>query len=645
MNTSPQGLTRSESSHSNSARFAQWLDRLRQIINHRLQPSPESLVLLLAVLIGTGAGAGVVLFRALIQLMHRLMFGEVSSFLSAWGHWTLALIPLFGGLMVGVLRWRMKDFGPGLATLMEVVQGNRELVLLNPITKMSAASISLGSGASLGPEGPSVEIGAYFSLLLGQALRVSQERQRLLLSAGAAAGLAAGFNAPIAGVFFALEIVMKSTFAASAASVVLLASVVAAWIAQIGLGSQPAFALPAYEVRSILELPLYVGLGVLASLVSIVYVRSLQFSQQCFQGKVAGLEGLAQIPQALHPVLGGICLGLVALKLPQILGVGYETVESMLQDVQFPLQLVISLLVIKLIMTAISFGSGFVGGVFAPALFLGASLGSAYAKVLAIVLPGLQTEMASSPAYAMVGMAAVLAGSVRAPLTAVLLLFELTHDYRIVLPLMAAVGLSIWLVEYLHPQVVIDNTPPASDVAIPPSESTVVCSIEVAEAMQAVPLQLCGTLSLTNAVQLLLDRRCHSGLVIDDEERLIGILTLRDAYRWMAKNKGDYAEAGDVMQQPIQSLCTTDLVIAYPDELVADIVDRMSTRGLQQVPVVERDRPEYAIGLLTQDSIDLAYNLARTREVLWLNLESKESSSIIASAESESPQPAKSEAN
>nr|MCU0466376.1 chloride channel protein [Anaerolineae bacterium] len=188
---------------------------------------------------------------------------------------TAPLIPLLGGIVIGLLRWQIKDFGPGLTTLIEVVQGSREVLLLNPVTKMVTASLSLGSGASLGPEGPSVEIGAYFSLLLGQALKVSQERRKLLLSAGAAAGLAAGFNAPIAGVFFALEVILGTTFVASTASVVLLAAVVAAWIAQIGLGSQPAFALPAYEVRSLLELPLYVGLGLLASLVSLLYVQAL----------------------------------------------------------------------------------------------------------------------------------------------------------------------------------------------------------------------------------------------------------------------------------------------------------------------------------------------------------------------------------
>lgn len=592
-------------------------DPFRYFFNH-LKPTPETLVLLLAVLVGVGAGVGVVLFRSLIQTLHYLMFGEVSSFFSIWGHWTLALIPLLGGIVIGLLRWWIKDFGPGLTTLIEVVQGSREVLLLNPVTKMVTASISLGSGASLGPEGPSVEIGAYFSLLLGQVLKVSQERRKLLLSAGAAAGLAAGFNAPIAGVFFALEVILRTTFAASTASVVLLAAVVSAWIAQIGLGSRPAFALPAYEVRSLMELPLYVGLGLLASLVSLLYVQGLRLSQRCFQGKVAGLQWLSRIPQPLHPVIGGVCLGLVSLKLPQILGVGYETVESMLQDVQFPLQLTMSLLVVKLIMTAISFGSGFVGGVFAPALFLGASLGSVYGKVLAMALPMLHNYIASPPAYAMVGMAAVLAGSVRAPLTAILLLFELTHDYRIVLPLMAAVGLSIWLVEYLHPQVVIDNSAKPEAIEAE-TEAVFHWTLTVGEAMQPSPTKLFADATLLTAVQQLMQQRSHGALVVDEAGHLVGILTLQDINRLFVRTKSAL-EAQTLLQQPLHSVCTTKLIYAHPDEPLNEATSRMTTRGLQQLPVVLREQPQQVVGLLTQEDIALADGIARTREVLQRHL-------------------------
>ncbi|MBD2464827.1 chloride channel protein [Oscillatoria sp. FACHB-1407] len=603
------------SSTSTDSASAPTISRLTRILN-RLQPNPETVVLLLAILIGTGAGSGVVIFRFLIHWIHRFMLEEVSGFLSVWGHWTLALIPLLGGLMVGLMRWQLKDFGPGLAALMEMVQGGRELLPLKPISKMVAAAISLGSGASLGPEGPSVEIGANFSLLLGQVLRVSQQRQQLLLSAGAAAGLAAGFNAPIAGVFFALEVVLGTTFATSAVSVVLLAAVVAAWIAQIGLGFQPAFSLPAYEVRSLLELPLYIGLGLAASLISVLYKKLMSVSQQSFQGQVAGLRWLATIPLPFHPVLGGAIVGIVALYFPQILGVGYETVEAMLQDVQFSLLLVVSLLVIKLAMTALSFGSGFVGGVFAPALFLGASLGSAYAKILAIAFPSLHPYMASPPAYAMVGMAAVLAGSVRAPLTAILLLFELTQDYRIVLPLMAAVGLSIWLVERLQPTVVLDSDGEQQE---PKAETTTATEcllpLRVVEAMQPIPLVLSGDVTLEEAGRSLVEHRSHCALVLGEGQQLLGILTLHDFNRLMTRPKTE-VDVWNIAHKPIGQLCTTDVLHAYKDELLSEAIARMAARGLHQLPVVDREHPDQVIGLLTDQDITLAQNIARTEEVL-----------------------------
>ena len=422
--------------------------RLSPLFN-RLHPSPETLLLILSLVIGGVTGAGVVTFHYLINLIHSLMLEDFMGAIASKGSWTLACIPTLGGVVIGLMRWRFRDFGPNMSSLIAATRGLQELSPLKPITKMVAASVSLGTGASLGPEAPSVEIGANFGMLLAQVLQLSPERQRLLLGAGAAAGLSAGFNAPIAGVFFALEVVLGSTFATSSVSVLLLSAVVSALIAQICLGAQPAFALPVYDVRSPLELPFYMGLGLLASVVSLAYTEAIQLADRCFQGKVRGFAWLGRLPRPVHPIIGGACVGLVALQLPQVLGVGYETVQAMLQDVKFSLPLLLVLLFVKLAMTAISLGSGLVGGIFAPAMFLGASLGSAYGIFLAMV-PALGDHVAGPPAYAMVGMAAVLAGSARAPLTAILLMFELTRDYRIVLPLMAAVGLSVWLVECVN---------------------------------------------------------------------------------------------------------------------------------------------------------------------------------------------------
>lgn len=338
----------------------------------------------------------------------------------------------------------------------------------------------------------------------------------------------------------------------------------------------------------------------------------------------------------------------MAIHWPQILGTGYETVEAMLQDVEFSLQLLIVLLALKLVMTAISLGSGLVGGVFAPAMFLGASLGAAYGKILAAIVPGLSTYMAAPPAYAMVGMAAVLAASAKAPLTAILLLFELTRDYRIVLPLMAAVGLSVWLVELRSP------LPSSSNLNLPINLNVEVERIAellqetlVAEAMYTSPLLLSATLSVLEAGLAMTRDRCRSALVINEAHQLVGIVTLEDINRTLSLCEDIPASSisANAIEAKSQTLlatlkcytlvsdpnchlpllklvdiCTTDILYAYTDEPLADALDRMAARGLHQLPVVERDNHEQVLGLLERDRIALTCSLATTRKALCHHL-------------------------
>jgi H+/Cl- antiporter ClcA len=413
-------------------------------------------IVFLSVLIGGATGLGVILFHYAIDAANswsdELIVDTPRRWYSVSKYWLLPLVPTAGGAIVGLMRWLWQDFGPNMKSMVTATQTGEKIAPWRGAIKTFAASVSLGTGASLGPEGPSVEIGANVGMFLGQILQASQERQRLLLGAGAAAGIAAGFNAPIAGVFFALELVLGATFATSTISVVVLAAVVASLVAQMGLGAKPAFALPVYQVKSLLELPLYLVLGGLASVVSIAYTQSVQWSRSAFAGTLPKLEWLGAIPPWLSPIIGGAAVGLVALRFPQIKGIGYETVEAILQGVEFSLPLLVSILIVKLIMTAFSLGSGLVGGLFAPSMFLGACLGTIYAKGLVLFFPALTSQIAAPPAYAMVGMAAVLASSARCPLTAILLMFELTRDYRIVLPVMACVGLSNWAVERMQPK-------------------------------------------------------------------------------------------------------------------------------------------------------------------------------------------------
>ncbi len=587
----------------------------------RLHSSLETYVLFFALLIGGGTGIAVVSLHYLIQQIHALLLENFMGAVSSWGAWTLALVPIVGGSIVGLLRWQWQDFGPTLSSLVSSPQNAANASAAKGTIKAIAAAVSLGTGASLGPEGPSVEIGSNVGVFLGKVLKVSQERQRLLLGAGAAAGFAAGFNAPIAGVFFALEVVLGTTFATSSVSVVLLSAVVAALVSQIGLGGQPAFTLPSYEVRSPLELPLYLGLGLLASLVSIAYTQAIQLSQQFFQGKIAGLRSMEKIPPMVRPVIGGICLGAVALAFPQVLGIGYETIEAMLRDVQFSLPLLMSLLLAKLLMTALSLGSGFVGGLFAPAMFLGASLGAAYGKTLALFPLIISANIAAPPAYAMVGMAAVLAASVRAPLTAILLLFELTRDYRIILPLMAAVGLSVWLVEWLKP---MTSKLPTVEPALEKESDQrleIMRHLKVGQAMRRDYFLLSSTVLILEGGLALIQHQAPSALIVNEQEQLVGIVTLQDINQAIAQRQPITPET-QKQEFPAQHLgtlwdiCTKEVLCAYEDEPIADVQSRMATRGLRQVPVVDRENPRQIIGLLEQDRIQLAYRVAITQNIL-----------------------------
>jgi H+/Cl- antiporter ClcA len=603
------------------------LSRPLVVLLNRFQPSAAAVMLVLAILVGLGSGTGVLLFRWLIDIAQEFYWHQLAVVLSSYSSWAIALIPIIGGLIVSALRSHLQQTEAGFGNLSNAVakEGGRLPYAQIPL-KTAAAALSLGAGASLGPEGPSVELGSNIGSLLGQLLRFSTERTRLLVGAGAAAGLAAGFNAPIAGVFFALEVLLGDTFGTaktsfnSNVSVVVIAAVVSALVAQIGLGGQPAFNLPAYDVRSYWELPLYLGLGLLASLVAVAFTKALQVTREVFAGEVMGFAWMTELSMTSKLVIGGLCIGLTALVFPEVMGIGYETVESLLQDAHFSVRLLVLLLFTKLALTAISLGSGFVGGIFAPAIFLGAILGSAYGQVLGLIMPDF-IPVAAPPAYALVGMAAVLAGTVRAPLTAVLLLFEMTRDYRIVLPLMASVGLCAWLVEQLQSGQIsalgAKKTANAEDVGA-------LSTIKIAEVMSVQPLTFKYSTPILQAAQIFTSGYFHSALVVDDSHHLLGILTTQDIERALSLPKSSQ----HFNKLTVQEVCTKEVLYTFADESLADAIRRMAARDLQQLPVVDRNSTSRVVGMVDRQAITSAYTNALTKQAI---------ADKIASNKAESP--------
>lgn len=574
---------------SGNFNFSKWLDRL--------QPSEAVVLGGAALLVGLTSGAGVWLFKRLIDLAQWLAFDQLVGSLSPLGAWTVVLAPVVGGLCVGLIAYFFigEERHHGVAGIMESVALAGGRLRYNRIpAKTIAAALSIGSGASVGPEDPSVQIGANLGSLFGQWLKLSDERVRSLVAAGAAGGIAAAFNAPIAGVFFAQEIILGE-FSGNTFGVVVLASVISAVFTQAVSGTQPAFPVPAYAFNSAWELPLYMGLGLLAGPVSAIYIRALYLAQDAFHGW--------QAPRWVKPVVAGLAVGVVGIVLPQILGVGYGTIGDILTGQIPAVQLLLILLVAKLILTPVSIGGGFPGGVFAPSLFLGATLGGAFGLVAQQLFPNLNI---APQAFAMVGMAAVLAGTVHAPLTAIVLLFEMTDNYKIILPLMFAVVVSLLISKRLQNDSVYALGLARKGIRLERGrDMEVLESLNVSEVMQAETDTIPETDLLTAGAEKLVQSRQKGLPVVDGHGALVGILTTQDVDKFQPEN-----EAGTLT---VADTCTHDLLTAYPDESIGAALRRMGTRDIGRLPVVSRENPTQLLGILRRIEVVRAYDVALTK--------------------------------
>lgn len=562
----------------------------------RIQANETIVLSIVAVLIGVGSGVAVWLFKELIDLVHALSFGRIAQDIAPYGRWAIALLPAAGGLIVGLIVHFFvgQERHHGVAGVMEAVAlGGGRLRHRRIPAKSVAAAVSIGSGASVGPEDPSVQIGANLGSMFGQWLHLSDERMRALVAAGSAAGIAAAFNAPIAGVFFALEIILGE-IAGSAFGLVVISAVASAVFTQAVSGPEPAFHIPPYAYHSPAELPFYLALGLLCGPIAAVYIRMLYRVQDLFHH----WRGATWLKSAA----AGLLVGSIGIFLPQIFGVGYNTIERILAGEQIAFWLLVTLVFVKMTATAVSIAGGFMGGVFAPSLFLGATLGSAFGFAANNLFPSL---LINPPAFALVGMAAVLAGAVHAPLTAILLLFEMTNDYRIILPLMFSVAISLLISQRLQRDSVYTLGLARKGIRLERGRDVEILeSIQVHEVMQDQFTSLRDRDTLAQAYQTL-NKTHHHGLpVLDEAGELVGIITLQDIDRLSSE--------GDLLRE-VGQVCTRELIVTYPDESIAAALQKMSLRDLGRLPVVARDHPRKLVGILRRSDIIRAYNLALTR--------------------------------
>lgn len=418
----------------------------------------EFALILAACSIGLLTGLGVVLFNDAVGSIRHVVWGDVSGvtgreLLEVQGsEWALrlALPPVMAGGLVGLIT---------LISSSQTSSLKDKASWFDRLSRIGSSIVTLGGGASLGPEGPSVEIGRDVAEYFVDTLKSGKKHVASFVAAGSGAGVAAGFNAPISGVFFAVETVLQREeyfigrtkvsqereSSGLTIAMVLLAAVLAAVVSQAGLGSSPAFKVPDYSLESFGELPLYFLFGSVCGIVSSIFLYSISIARdtvQMWRTKTSN----ETIPTIGLPLVGGLTTGIIALWYPEILYQGFDNVNSVLRSSgDYDASILMQIVVLKIIATSVCRGTGLKGGLYAPSIFIGASLGSAYGLICQQLGDAFGLTVSPPQAYALVGVGAILASACDVPLTSILLLFELTRDYLIILPALAAVGISYWV--------------------------------------------------------------------------------------------------------------------------------------------------------------------------------------------------------
>ncbi|CAO2184125.1 unnamed protein product [Urochloa humidicola] len=609
---------------------------------------PEWALLLVGCLLGLTTGICVAAFNRGVHVIHEWAWAGTPTEGAAWlrlqrlaDTWhRILLIPVTGGVVVGMMHGLLEIFEQIKQSLSSQREGIDFMSAIFPTIKAIQAAITLGTGCSLGPEGPSVDIGKSCANGCAEMMENNRERRIALVAAGSAAGIASGFNAAVAGCFFAIETVLRPLRAENSppftTAMIILASVISSTVSNVLLGEKAAFIVPTYELKSAAELPLYLILGMLCGVVSVAFRQLVVWFTKTFDliRKKFGL------PAVVCPALGGLGAGLIALRYPGILYWGFTNVDEILhtgKSASAPgIWLLAQLAAAKVVATALCKGSGLVGGLYAPSLMIGAAVGAVFggsaAELINSAIPG-NTAVAHPQAYALVGMAATLASVCSVPLTSVLLLFELTKDYRILLPLMGAVGLAIWV-----PSVV--NQPDwrrqdGDDVELAifdvdpyhygsNNEEMLLDDLKVSQAMSKHYVKVTPTFTIKEATSLMQEKQQSCVLVVDNEDFLEGIVTLGDIRRKgfepseNSNNTGENSSSLDANSSPVSSCLTRGfqfhgnergLVTCFPDTDLSTAKVLMEVKGIKQLPVVKRgagrrnDGRRKVLGLLHYDSI------------------------------------------
>lgn len=577
-------------------------DSLEPTLTHKLftllQTRQQSVNILLACVVGLLVGVVAIGFHELLHLVQKIALGSTSPLAILptlpW-YWKVCL-PAIGGLLVApiVTRWAVEAKGHGVPEVMEAVALRGGIIRARvTLAKAVASAITIGTGGSTGREGPVIQIGSALGSSCGQLLRLSPDQVRTLVGCGAAGGIAATFNAPIAGAFFALEVILGN-FAVPAFAPIVLSSVLATAVSRAYLGNVPAFQIPQYSLLHYGEVPLYALLGVLMGLVAVLFIRVLYKSEDLFEH--------SPIPPVLRTTVGGLLVGGLLLYWPEVYGTGFEAMYHLLHEAT-EWQFLALLFGIKLIATCTTLGSGASGGIFSPSLFLGVVAGGLFGQAVHVVFPGLTAE---PEAYAMVGMGAVVAGTTHAPVTAILMLFELTGDYQIILPVMVACTLSTVTARYLDSHSIYTLKLSRKGISLLRGrEETVMQSFHVADVMRSPAPTLMEHASFQEVVDKFLDSQEPHYYLVDHETNLTGVIHLHDVKGFLSEGELE----GLIIARDVAHPAS---VMTYPGETLAVCLEKFTGNATERLPVVDSDSAPKVVGVVAQQDVIDLYN----REVL-----------------------------
>lgn len=553
---------------------------------------PEGAYLtIVSILVGIATGVGAVIFIFLLNYVTHLSFEVGREVFALLGNYYVILLPAIGGLVVGPVVYHVAQEvrGGGVPEVMAcmAVQGGRMRKRV-AFFKILSSAITIGSGGSAGREGPMVQIGGGIGSVVGQYLKMSDERIKTLVAAGAAGGISAAFNAPIAGAMFALEVLMG--YVGLDFSLVVLSSVSSAIVSRAVLGNSPAFRVPAYQELSVPEMPLSLVVGILAGVVAIGFVRLLYRLEHRFE--------TWRIPSYWKPAAGGILVGVIGFFLPQIFGTSFHAMEETLNG-RLPFLLMAVLIFGKMAGTSLTLGSGGSGGDLAPLLFIGAVLGGTFGSIVHGLFPSFTSGVGP---YALVGMGAVFGGAAQAPITAIMLIFEMTGDYLLILPVMASTVISTLIYNMWNKETIYTLKVVSRGIRFRAGKDVdVMAATPVREAMTHRLLWVPEEMTVEAFLQRSSEEHHEWFPVLNQAGELTGVVTAQDVQK--ALGNGD-------LQAKVGDLATKDLVTVTPGDSLHDVVVRLHVRDLGHLPVVDPQNPKKLLGIISRLHVIRAYNRA-----------------------------------